>query len=358
MPTALEIARSIAQKVRFSGELDDGTLRDGSPHATSQMRSIFAQHNLQISHAVTPSLAQSLDEVYERLHIPHDVVTAYVVPDPAIQATCFSSSTTDCVLSFSSGLVELLDESEFQFVAGHEIGHFLLSHGLVHQSGDAESLEYLMRQRAKEISADRIGFIACKSLECSIQAMMKTASGLSTDKLRFDTDAFLSQLQESDSATYSITQSSTHPSILVRCRAVLWFSLNDYSAEDLEHNSKEQIRKMDSRIEKDLQRYVDGPARERIVRTKQNYAFWMTIEESIQDGNFDKQEQEVVSANFGKDQLHKLLDLIDGLSKAEVSEIVRTKLIESREELEVILPDSFEEEITEISRSVSQSLMH
>ena len=115
---------------------------------------------------------------------------------------------------------------------------------------------------------------------------------------------------------------------------------------------------MDSRIEKDLQRYVDGPARERIVRTKQNYAFWMTIEESIQDGNFDKQEQEVVSANFGKDQLHKLLDLIDGLSKTEVSEIVRTKLIESREELEVILPDSFEEEITEISRSVSQSLMH
>ena len=63
MPTALEIARSIAQKVRFSGELDDGTLRDGSPHATSQMRSIFAQHNLQISHAVTPSLAQSLDEL-------------------------------------------------------------------------------------------------------------------------------------------------------------------------------------------------------------------------------------------------------------------------------------------------------
>jgi len=358
MPATLEIARLIAQKVRFSGELDDGTLRDGSPHATSQMRRIFAQHNLQISHAVTPSLAQSLDEVYERLHIPHDVVTAYVVPDPAIQATCFSSSTTDCVLSFSSGLVELLDESEFQFVAGHEIGHFLLSHGLVHQSGDTESLEYLMRQRAKEISADRIGFIACKSLECSIQAMMKTASGLSTDKLRFDADAFLSQLQESDSTAYSITQSSTHPSILVRCRAVLWFSMNAYSIEDLENHSKEQIREIDSRIEKDLQRYVDGPARERIERTRKNCAFWMTIEQSIQDGHFNKQEQKVVSTKFGKDQLKKFLGLIDGLSKPEVSEIVRTKLIESREELEAILPESFEKEITGIGSSVSQSLMH
>ena len=115
---------------------------------------------------------------------------------------------------------------------------------------------------------------------------------------------------------------------------------------------------MDSRIEKHLQRYVDGPARERIERTKQNYAFWMTIEQSIQDGYFDKQEQEVVSANFGKDQLQKFLCLIDGLSKPEVSEIVRTKLIESRAELEAILPESFEEEITGISRSVSQSLMH
>ena len=83
----------------------------------------------------------------------------------------------------------------------------------------------------------------------------------------------------------------------------------------------------------------------------------MTIEKSIQDGKFTKQEQEVVSANFGKDQMQKLLGLIDGMSKPEVSEIVRTKLIESRGELEAILPDSFEEEITTISRSVSQSLM-
>lgn len=357
MPTTLDVARSIAEKVRFSGELDDGAQREGDPTATSQMRSIFAQHNLQISHSVTPSLAQTLDKVYERLQIPRPSVTAYVYPDPEIQATCFSSSTTDCVLSFSSGLIGLLDESELQFVAGHEIGHFLLSHGLVHHSEDTDSLEYLMRQRAKEISADRVGFIACRSLDCSIQAMMKTASGLSTENLRFDTDAFLSQLKESDSATFSLTQHSTHPSILVRCRAVLWFSFNDYSADRLTHNSEEQIRKIDSRVEKDLQRYVDGPAREGIERTRQNFAFWMTIEQSIQDGVFDKREQQVVSERFGKDKLQKFLDMIHGLTKADITDTVRTKLIESQAELEAILPLRFEEEMTNIARSVSQSLV-
>ncbi len=357
MTTNLDIARSFAQKMRFSGEPEDRKPYEDHENASVQMGNIFSQHNLQISPAVTPSLARSLEQVYERLHIPGESVTAYVVPDPVIQATCFASSTTDCLLSFTSGLVQLLDESEFQFVAGHEIGLFLLAHGLVHPHGGPESLESLMAQRAREISADRIGFIACGSLSCSIRSMMKTASGLHEDKLRFDVDAFLSQLKEPSDVAFSVTQASTHPSILVRCRAVLWFSMSDYSSETLSRDSFENIRKLDSQIERDLQRYVDRPARARIEKTKRNCAFWMTIEKSIQDGKFTKQEQEVVSANFGKDQMQKLLGLIDGMSKPEVSEIVRTKLIESRGELEAILPDSFEEEITTISRSVSQSLM-
>ncbi|MBM23175.1 MAG: hypothetical protein CMD78_02775 [Gammaproteobacteria bacterium] len=356
MTATLELARSIAESVRFTGELEFDRSGRNVASDVGGMRSIYSQHNLQISHAVTPSLARSLDEVYDRLCIPHTAVTAYVYPDPEIQATCFSTSNTDCLLSFSSGLVNLLDDSELQFVVGHEIGHFLLSHGVVDGKGDTSSLEYLMRQRAKEISADRIGFIACRSLENSVRAMMKSASGLPTQKLRFDTDAFLSQLEESEALTYSMSQSTTHPSMLVRCRAVLWFSLNGPIKESLDYAGKEQLQKIDARIEKDLQRYVDGPARDKIEQTKKNYAFWETVEQAIQDGCFDKHEQKVVSANFGLDKLKGLLGLIDGLNTADVIETVRTKKIQAREELEAILPNRFEEEVVLITESVNETL--
>ena len=266
MPAKLDAARLVAERVRYSGEATNEIHPDSDPEATTQMRSIFAQHNLEISHAVTPKLASTLDEVYERLRIPSKVVVAYVYADPDIQATCFSSSTAECVVSFSSGLISLLDEPELQFVAGHEIGHFLLYHGNVHQDDTFESLEYLMQQRAKEISADRIGFLACKSLDVCVRAMMKTASGLSTEEIRFDTGAFLSQLQKSDDITYSVTQTSTHPSWLVRCRAILWFSMNDFLTSSPDNWSRTKIHEMDARIEKDLRQYVDGPAREKMEK--------------------------------------------------------------------------------------------
>jgi hypothetical protein len=356
MPARLDAARLIAKKVRFSGEATEEIHPDNDPAVTAQMRSIFAQHNLEISHAVTPSLASILGEVYERLKIPSDVVVAYVYSDPDIQAACFSSSDAECVISFSSGLISLLDESELQFVAGHEIGHFLLSHGVVHQDDVPESLEYLMQQRAKEISADRIGYLACESVNVCVSSMMKTASGLSNDKLRFDTDAFLSQLQKSGTTIYSITQTSTHPSWLVRCRAILWFSMSDSLTSNLEYWSREKMREIDTRIEKDLQQYVDGPAREKIERTKRNYGFWMTIDKSIQDGILDKHEQKVISTKFGKEMFQKFLDLIEGMGKVEVEETVRVKLIQAKDELEAIIPRRFESEIEELNRSVAQSL--
>tara|TARA_Y100001934_G_C12360701_1_gene780552 strand:- start:956 stop:2038 length:1083 start_codon:yes stop_codon:yes gene_type:complete len=356
MPASLDIARSFAENIRFSGEPENRSPQEGREDASVQLGNIFSQHNLQISPAVTPSLASSLEQVFERLHIPSECVTAYVVPDPVIQATCFASSTTDCVLSFTSGLVQLLDEPEFQFVAGHEIGHFLLSHGLVHQPEGPESLESLMEQRAREISADRIGFVACKSLSCAIQSMMKTASGLPTDKLRFDVDSFLSQLREPSNATFSVTQASTHPSILVRCRAVLWFSMSDYSLEHLNQESLDRIRKLDSQIERDLQRYVDRPARDKIEKAKRNYALWRMVEQAFQDGEFDKKEQEVIASDFGRDALGKLIGLIDGLNKTEVEEVVRAKLSEAIGELHAILPESADREIQTIGHSVLQKL--
>ena len=54
-----------------------------------------------------------------------------------------------------------------------------------------------MQERAQELSVDRVGLIACGSVDIAIRALMKTVSGLSSEHLRFDVGTFISQLDKS-----------------------------------------------------------------------------------------------------------------------------------------------------------------
>ena len=175
MHDSLRPAYELAEQIRFSRD----TLRrlDNLPAAhTDHVRSLFAQHAIRIAHEVTPALATCLDKVYERLQIPPGTVEAYVFSSPEIQAECYSGNYTDCIVRFSSGLIDLLDDEEVEFVAGHEIGHFLgLRHyknrSLLMASGtsgyqiDAEMTSIVRRiaKRRSRVSGERYRFteLAC-----------------------------------------------------------------------------------------------------------------------------------------------------------------------------------------------------
>ena len=89
----------------------------------------------------------------------------YASPD--LNAECYLGDTSNCIIRFSSSLIDILDKNEFEFVVGHELGHFLLSH---QQACVTEkNLEYYIQQRAQEISADRLGLIACDSLDIALK---------------------------------------------------------------------------------------------------------------------------------------------------------------------------------------------
>lgn len=352
MTTSLRDARLLARSIRFSGDSRIPST-EGNPMASQNLRGVFAQQGLLVNSAVTPGLAQLMSEVYERLRIPKSIVVAYVYSSSEPQAMCLSSSTSECVTTFSSGLVNLLEGEELEFVVGHEIGHFLLSHGLVHGDQDDESPEELMQQRAMEVSADRIGLLACRSLDVAVRAMMKTASGLPRDQLRFDTTTFLSQLEKPDRMGFNVSESSTHPSWVIRCRALLWFSMSDFFTRGEGHHSEKQLTELDERIERDLHRYVDGPAREQIERVKRNVALWLNVAHSIEDGVFDKQEQTIFSERFGKDMLKKLVTMFDGMGRDEVARRVKSKVLESQQELEAMMPSSYENEFERIRKEVA-----
>jgi Zn-dependent protease with chaperone function len=132
MVNALSHARSMAQRIRFSGD---------SPYADAQMagarsETLISQHfqdAIEICEELTPSLWGRLKGVCERLHMPTKAVVAFIYSSPVIQAECLACGETQCMIRCSSAMLDLLTEEEFEFVIGHEIGHFLLDHQGGHQ---------------------------------------------------------------------------------------------------------------------------------------------------------------------------------------------------------------------------------
>ena len=349
MTSELAAARQRAERLRFSGDsLRRPPGSDGS--APGHVLGFFSHQALQITPSVTPSLATSIERVADRLGIPLASLDAFVHASAEIQAECYARSDSGCFMRFSSALVDLLDDEEIEFVAGHEIGHFLLGHGAAAHGARDGSMEFFMQRRAQEISVDRIGLAACHSLDAAVRALMKTVSGLSSQRLRFDVGTFLAQLRNADRSGFH--GASTHPSIVVRCRALLWFAPAERSLREGGRPSQLELAKIDERIEKDLERFVDGPVRERIDDAKQDLALWLAVKEVVGDGAFDRSEQVTISEEFGADVLVRLKGFLATIPGSEVAQTVRGKVAEAREQLEQCIPDSFARELEVIERRV------
>ena len=349
MSDELKKARKYAERLRYSGDV---ALEHGNNVETelTAVRSHHYQNGLCISSGVTPALSKGLGNVYQRLQIPEHTVEAFVYPASEIQAACISDGASACVIRFSSALVETLSAEEFEFVAGHELGHFLLGHGKSDATKD--SLECFMRSRAQEISADRIGMTACDSLDTSIRAMMKTISGLTSQHLRFDVGTFISQIRNHTSHSDAY---SSHPSMLVRCRALLWFS----TSAGLKSNKQQQgnlYAKMDKHIEADLRNYVDGPARKKIEQAKENLTMWLTVRQMCQDKNFDKSEQAQFAELFGKRSLEGLKNYLQTIPATQVRETIDKRADAAQKELIDMIPMASAEEIAKIERLVLERL--
>ncbi len=347
MLSSLTEAKQFANKLRYADDKLSGNY-DVIASNGDRLKNLFYCEELCISKELTPQLFSSLLTVLTRLGIPSEAVDAFVYPSHEINAQCYTGSNSQCIIRFSSQLIEILDADEFEFVAGHELGHFLLSHAMIGQEYKSNTLEFLMQQRAQEISADRLGLMACRSLDVATNALIKTVSGLSNRHLRFDVGYFLSQLKRVSGKTEY--HQSTHPSILVRCRALLWFSLNDVYLNSSEDKSAMSLNKLDKRIQTDFEKFVDGSARQKIDAAKENLALWMAAYDIVQKGQFDKADQNQFKKMFNEETLLKLKNFLSTLTADESDSVVFEKIEEARGKLESLIPTNFEKEIASIQR--------
>jgi len=332
----LNLARNIAARIRLSEDIAGSSFEAQGFSGREQHKDSMLRNGLLISASVTPNLEDRLTEVCNRLHIPRSCVTAFVFSSPQIQADCLVDSDSTCVLRFTSGLVNLMDDKEFQFVAAHELGHFLLGHGACSQYRGDGSTEGYMIQRAGELSADRIGYLGVDSLDESIQSIIKAVSGLDERFLRFDVSSFLGQAGMLSSPGKGESRNSTHPSMLIRCRALMWFSMVVKSMDDLEKLSELEIKRIDKKVTTDLEKYVDGQVRARKGELEQDIALWKACVLILHQGSFRKDVQERMKQSLGLENLNGLKSFFDMFEAGEL-------LTEANSRLKASLESAYQE---------------
>lgn len=149
------------------------------------------------------------------------------------------------LLEIQGRMLALLDEGAALALFGHELGHWL-AHGPWDEIGatalaaaalaDSGALPSGLVDAARklvvarEITADRFGLLACRSLDAALRLEMIATTGLAGDTLTWDTKAYLAQSREwmeRAIAKGTAALATTHPEHSLRAWALWLFSESD-----------------------------------------------------------------------------------------------------------------------------------
>ena len=294
-------------------------------------------HSIRVTKDILPNVTKSIDTVFKKLQIENQFnffVTSDTYQANAACSLMSVSSKPEIILT--SKLIDLLEDKELEFVIGHEVAHYIYQHALYpnHQNEENRNLKLniLNLSRAAEISADRIGFLACGSLEASLRANLKLASGLGNKHLNFKFSAYLDQLRELETLGKSESQLwSTHPSFLIRMQALIWFSMTKEYHEFFETKKRGtyKILEIDKKIENSLKKIIGN---EIDITNKEIFdraLLWGSLNLFLSDKKFSKSEQELFIKKFGKEKAKKAISLLRVSNQGMLEKKVETSFTEA-----------------------------
>ena len=312
-------------------------------------------NSVRVSKEILPKVGKAIEIVFKRIEIENNFNFFVTADNNQANASCSLMSTAsrpDIVLT--SRLIELLSLEELQFVIGHEVAHYVYQHALYPNHNNVEDrnlkLNILNLSRAAEISADRIGFLACNSLEDSLRANFKLASGLSDKNFNFKPSTYLDQLRDLEDLGKSSSELwSTHPSFLIRMQSLIWFSMTKEYHDFFDNKKKgtynlsEVDEKLDQKIKK-----VTGDELE--ISNKEIYEkalIWGSLDIYLSDKKFSKVEQEEFANRFGKKankaisllKMSSARDMLDkkiDVSFSEASKLLKTEKNKLVDELKTV----------------------
>ena len=271
--------------------------------------------SIRVEKEIFPTVGNAIEKVFRRLDLENEFNFFVTADNFQANAACSlmpSASKPDIIIT--SKLIELLSEEELQFIIGHEVAHYFYQHSLYPNLETASEtnlkLNILNLNRSAEISADRVGFIASGSLEKSLRASLKLASGLSEKHLKFSFSTYLDQLREIESIGKSQSELwSTHPSFLIRIQALIWFSMSKEYHEyfDTKKKGVYDLKTIDSKIEKTIKKVVGDELENANKAIYDRARLWGSLKLFLVDNKFSKEEQAKFTELVGKEKARKAI---------------------------------------------------
>ena len=312
--------------------------------------------SVRVTKEIFPNINSAIENVFKRLKIENNLNFFVTANHFQTQASCSAMPLGDSAeIILTSKLIELLNGEELESVIAHEVAHFYYQHALYPQPNSSmnrvETLNLLNFSRAAEISADRIGFIGCGSLESSLRAMLKITSGLSDKHLKFNFSNYLDQIRElKEIKGDKNLMYSTHPNFLNRMQALIWFSMSNEYNQDLNSNKKGSFdlktvdQKIDESIKKVIGDEVDYSNKDVVSRA----LMWGSIEIFLSDKKFSKKEQELFKKNFGEKRAQSMLSFM----KMANPKSIQAKIDDTFKEASKLLKKDKENIVNELSKLI------
>lgn len=208
--------------------------------------------SLLLSEGMAPNLYRVARELTTRFGIdaPVEIYQAAGAENAAMH-----SVRSPVLMEVQGRMLSLLDDDTLAALLGHELGHYL-AHGednphrgptlaamTILHGGNAPEALMAAAQRlsmAQELTADRIGLLACSGLDAALRLEMVVVTGLAAETLTWDTEAYLAQsrdLMETTLAEGEIAEGSTHPEHSLRTWALWLFSETEIYRQLTGHGS-------------------------------------------------------------------------------------------------------------------------
>mgnify|MGYP001276489551 CR=1 FL=1 len=274
--------------------------------------------SIRITEDIIPKVYKSIKSVFKKLKVENKFDFFVTSDTYQANASCnLMSVSSKPYIILTSKLIELLNSKELEFVIGHEVAHYIYQHALYPNPQTTENrslkLNILNLSRAAEISADRIGFLACGDLEASLRTNLKLASGLDDKHLNFKFSAYLDQLRELETLGKSNSQLfSTHPSFLIRMQALFWFSMTKEYHEFFETKKKGScsISEIDKKIENTIKKVIGNEIDISNKEILDRALFWGSLSLYLIDKKFTKSEQDKFIRQFGQKKASKAISFL------------------------------------------------
>lgn len=320
-------------QIRFSSDLPVIGEEDEQAAYTKQNKSLrrLLYSSISVREETFPRLYSVLKTTFSNLEVDFSNFDFFVHASAEMQAFALLESDAYPLFVFTSALIERLSDKELSFVIGHEYGHFLFKHGQKNPIEEEDfplgDLYFQILQRASEISADRVGLLACRDLKSALSALIKITSGLSESNIRFSVNIFLKQFDELLARGPNIHEmQSTHPIFLLRLRSLIAFGRSQVflNSKGFQRGglSKEEI---DGLVERDFKRASGFSLEEIATKVTHEISLYSAFSSFFEDGCFSREEQKFASKFFGQEEIQKMVNAMrtQGISRIKESCAVR-----------------------------------